>query len=253
MGKENTFVVTDLHSRVTQKTHSFGLEWEVDLMQPNREADMVLFVLHSRKSSATDSSNKMKLAIYYASEDRLESIAVIMAESSSIEIHDAALSESGDVAAISGKKEKGWLAVYRVRERKLLWEKEFPDSKLLEQIEISSDGSNFYAGWIDRKVMAFDISGEVINEWSMRETRKSQQERMRLAALKISADDRYLIAGKEVPGEVWVWDIIDGKFVGKFESGNVHISSIAVSPECDKTVSAGFNVTDKTRVWKLVK
>jgi len=252
-GKENTFVVTDLRSGVTQKTHSFGLEWKIDIMQINRKGNFVVFVLKSSDPLKDGSSQRIKLALYDASKGRIVSVSTIISDET-IEIYDAAISDSADLVAVSGRKKSGWLGVYESKDRKLLWEKNFSDSPELEQVEFSPDDKYIFAGWIDKKVVQFEIkTSSVVKSWDMEKSDKSQQDRMRLAALKISSDGRFLLAGKEVKGSLWVWDLQNDTDAEVFPAGNIHISDIAVSDNSTLAVTTGFKKTDKTRVWKLVK
>jgi WD40 repeat protein len=156
-------------------------------------------------------------------------ITTVSAEQGKIE-HSAISIDGRYVVAAGERKGRGWMFVVDTREKKVLWQKEFPDFKILYKGVFSKEGDIIYLRGSDSMLTKIKTSsGEIIDRLQAIIENKSTYRAQPAQTVAISSDGDLVSA--TVFGNVYIWDTKTSKKYEIAGAGHKVFSSMVFSPD----------------------
>lgn len=251
-------IIKDHTGRQTWE-HQLQIGFQCQRLEVNEDGNFVIVCNATKENGSVDGYSKFQLGLIDISSENYETIYENTDDSSLYEFKNIRVSAKQKYAAIVGRKNKDdWIAIFDIKSKKMLWEKIFENSNFVGRLDFAvfpKNNKQVYAGLFDYHLYSFDIeSSEIINKWSMVLIHHKQPDRLKLCALQESPNGKYLAAGYEPPGMIWVWDLEKPSAKPKkFITENFHVSNIAFSPDSRKIVSGSFKPIDKTLIFTIEK
>ena len=158
-------ILVSLHKAETGTIKSINLEDGKELkkvyigskskdafLKTNRNRSRIALLLTAIQPGNTTGS-KHQLSAFDPDLRRVGWPIEIVSESANDKLADLALSDDGKVAAIVGEKNnKGWLIFIGIDQKKILWQKELPETTGLTSVALPPDGKTIYAGTKDGRI-----------------------------------------------------------------------------------------------------
>lgn len=253
---DETVVISDFKTNSEIRHVPLGYRWHGKCLALSNNGKFVALAA-LRKSDTNkkdDFYEYVRLDMMSADSEELSKVITIDAARDNLVMESLAISDDGRFIAVVGQKNGiGWVGLVGIKNKKLLWEKSFESSKMLEEVAFAPGGGTVYAGWAEKFVYSFEAAtGKELIKWLVDDGRIELEERRMLAkCITVSNDNRFLAVGREVPGTAWVWDIERRGKPKVFGCGNVHITDIAFSPDSTLMVTTSFKVISKTKIWRI--
>jgi len=252
--RADTIIIRSLKNDTEINRINFAENRSVKMIQQSPNGRYVAVLTVMKNNSSYQSSDNYRLELLDTNSLAISTVTDIKSDDNSLTIRSLAISRDGNLIAICGQKENGWLSVIDVIQKKIIAEKQFENSAYIREVIFSPEGQTLYAGWIERCLYAFDpLTLNTKDKWSMDEKFHPQERRLNISGLDVSADGSFLAAGSEPPGKVWLWKTANNQKPHFIFTGNTFISDIAFSPDCQFIATSGTLAVDKTRVWRIKK
>lgn len=253
---DDTIVISDFKSGREVRRVSLGYGWRAEcLALSNNGKFIALAALRENDTAEKDGFyESVRLDMMSADSEDLSKVITIDAARDNLVMESLAISDDGRFIAVVGQRNGiGWVGLVGIKDKKLLWEKSFEFSKMLEEVAFAPGGGAVYAGWAEKFVYSFEAAtGKELIKWLVDDGRiELEPSRMLVKCITISNDSRFLVVGREVFGTAWVWDIERRGKPKVFGCGNIHITDIAFSPDSTLMVTTSFKITSKTRIWRI--
>jgi WD40 repeat protein len=156
-------------------------------------------------------------------------IAAIPSEQSKLG-HFSVSDDGRYVVAAGERNEHGWLFVVDTKEKKIVWQKEFPDFRKLYKGVFSNDGEVIYVRGSDSMLtLVKTSSGEIIDRWLPTKENKDTYRAQQTQTVVISKDGGLVAA--VVGGGIFAWDTKTREKYDIIGVGHKVMSSIVFSPD----------------------
>jgi WD40 repeat protein len=156
-------------------------------------------------------------------------ITTIAAEQGRVD-HFAVSGDGRYVVAAGEKKDHGWLFVVDIKEKKMLWQKEYQDLRKLYKGVFSKDGDIIYLRGSDSMLtLVKTSSGEITDRVLLTDENKSTYRAQPAQTVAISGDGELVAA--TVLTNIYIWDTRTQKKYNIGGSGHKVFSSMVFSPD----------------------
>ena len=160
---------------------------------------------------------------------QVQLITAITSEKSKLE-HFSVSDDGHYIVAAGERNEHGWLFVADIKEKKTLWQKEFPDFRKFHKGVFSKNGEIIYLRGSDSMLtLVKTSSGEIIDHWLPTQDNKDTYRAQQTQTVVISNDGG--LAGAVVGGSIFIWDTKTHKKYDITGAGHKVLSSIIFSPD----------------------
>jgi WD40 repeat protein len=180
---------------------------------------------------------------------QVQLIAAITSEKSKLE-HFSVSDDGRYVVAAGERNEHGWMFLADTKERRMVWQKEFPDLRKLYKGVFSKDGSIIYLRGSDSMLaLAKTNSGEMIDRLLPTEENKSTYRTQPAQTVAISKDGDLVAA--TVFGNIYVWETKTRKKYNIGGTGQKVFSSMVFSPDAKFIATADMRQGGDIKIVQL--
>ncbi len=248
-GSSDMLFVSDLSGEKIKKRLSFQFGWKCGLMVPGGGGDFAAlgFFENGKKDGA------FRVGVYERASAEISDILMV----EGVVLDDLCISDGGDyVGAVGLKGQAGWIAVISVKDKKMLWEREFGEVSELGEAVFSVDGARIYCGGPGRVVYELDArTGETAHEYVM-EKSELPNKKQYIACITVTSDGRFVAACTGPSNTAYIWradsrELVQTMGVGvKKSRGGVVVNNLAFSAANDLIASGDMTAIRKINVFK---
>lgn len=176
---------------------------------------------------------------------------IVTFDSEQSKLGHLSVSDDGNRIIVVGEKDShGWMFVVDVREKRLEWQKEFPDLRKLFKAVFSSDGQTIYARGSDSMLLLIKTSsGELIDRLLPIEENKSTYSVQ--AIQTVAASNNGNLVAAIVFSNIYVWDSKTREKLYTAESWHKVISSMAFSTDSRFLATSDMRQGGKIRILRM--
>ncbi len=241
-------VVSGLNADESRREIPLPLGSNTAYLGVNRDRSRIVLLL-TRCNNENCSRAKYDLLEVLTEAGQARSIATFDSEQS--KPGHLSVSDDGSHIVVAGEKDShGWMLVVNVREKRLEWQKEFPDLRKLFKAVFSSDGQTIYARGSDSMLLFIKTSsGEIIDRLLPIEENKSTYSVQAIQTVAASNDGSLVAA--IVFRDIYVWDTKTREKLYSAESGHKVISSIVFSTDSRFLATSDMRQGEKIRILRM--
>ncbi len=254
---KNTGVIVISNPEDGKEHERFTLDynWRCEHLCVSRNGRFIGLALVERTEINKDSGPYKRIGVATISTDtnKLSRITTIEGGRDDLLLRDFAISDDGAFVVIVGQKnDLAWIAMIDTGQKQLSWQQTPEISSEFIDAVFSPDGEVVYTGGVGRSVYGFQsATGTVLNEWQMEDYKIPANKRRIVSCIAVSHDGRFLAAGTEPAGEVYVWNTKDGNRLAKISDSRTALTALAFAPDSSSFVTAGIMAEKKIKIWKI--
>lgn len=252
-----TIVISNRQDGKEVKRLSLGYNWQCDYLSTSRDGQFVALAAGDKAVTGekSDFYKRIHIATIGPDLDELHDILTTDERRKDLMLRGFSISDDGTFIAMVGQKDGlGWIGAVDVKQRQLIWEQALDLSVELMEVAFSPDGHIIYTGGVGRRVFGLETTtGKVLREWEMADYMIPGNKRRLISCIAASPNGRYLAAGTEPVGEIYIWDIETGDKVGIIKDGATMLNALTFSPDSRNLVTGGLMAIRKVKIWRIPK
>ncbi|MEN6308637.1 MAG: WD40 repeat domain-containing protein [Anaerohalosphaeraceae bacterium] len=165
-----------------------------------------------------------------------------------------ALSNDRKLIAAGSSGKQGYLVVADLTQRKILFEKQYPDAQEFTSVAFTPDGTRAFL--TNRNGSVYQVNaadGQVQSVYTVLKEgqRNPVTNETSSQNITISADGRYVAA--VVINKVYVWEIQTGNVVFKYQPGHKLTGAIALSQDGSLLATSDIRASGSVHIWQVNK
>jgi len=165
-----------------------------------------------------------------------------------------ALSNDRKLIAAGSNSKQGHLVVADLAQRKILFEKQYPDAQEFTSVAFTPDGTSAFLTNRNGSVYQVNVAdGQISSVYTVLKEgqRNPVTNETSSQNITISADGRYVAA--VVINWVYVWEIQTGNVVFKYRPGHKLTGAIALSQDGSLLATSDIRASGKIQIWQVKK
>lgn len=165
-----------------------------------------------------------------------------------------ALSNDRKLIAAGGSSKQGYLVVTDLTQRKILFEKQYPDAQEFTSVAFTPDGTRAFL--TNRNGSVYQVNaadGQVQSVYTVLKEgqRNPVTNETSSQNITISADGRFVAA--VVINKVYVWEIQTGNVVFQYQPGHKLTGAIALSQDGSLLATSDIRASGSVHIWQVNK
>ncbi|MBN2511711.1 MAG: WD40 repeat domain-containing protein [Sedimentisphaerales bacterium] len=163
-----------------------------------------------------------------------------------------ALSSDQKILAVGNSDKQGFLVLADLTQRKILFEKQYPDAQEFTSVAFRPDGAAAYLTNRNGSVYQINpVDGQVKSVYTVLKEgqRNPVTNETSSQNITISADGRYVAA--VVINRVYVWEIQSGKIVFEYQPGHKLTGAIVLSQDGSLLATSDIRSSGSVHIWQI--
>jgi WD40 repeat protein len=240
-------IVSGLDANNSRREISLPLGSDTAYLSVNRDRSKIVLLL---ARSDNDSSGREKYDLLDVSIGAGKAQPIVTIDSEQSKLGHLSVSDDGNrIVAVGEKNGHGWMFVVDAKEKRLEWQKEFPDFKKIFKAAFSINGEVIYARGTDSTLLVIKTSsGDITDRLLPTKENKSTYKIQPVQTVAVSGDGNLVAA--TIFGSIYLWDTKTNKILYQTQTGHKVLSSINFSVDSRFLATSDMRQGGKIIIFK---